>query len=180
MEGGNNTREITDKIKERDDCLKETIRTEKEEGWSKRRKRIIFERLLYHALSTHPSKIISLIILHQKFLKMNLLRWNLLWKKKIKKIQVKRLMPESTNITKGIKLNTRKNVGIVIPGPIIRKTVNSLGASIARGWGTLKPIAGREKLIGSTGKPRKGVGKKKKKKERKKGEKGPKRKEKSS
>ena len=89
-------------------------------------------------------------------------------------------MPESTNITKGIKLNTRKNVGIVIPGPIIRKTVNSLGASIARGWGTLKPIAGRGKLIGSTGKPRKGVRKKKERKERKKGEKGPKRKEKSS
>ena len=89
-------------------------------------------------------------------------------------------MPESTNITKGIKLNTRKNVGIVIPGPNIRKTVNSLGASIARGWGTLKPIAGREKLIGSTGKPRKGVRKKKERKERKKGEKGPKRKEKSN
>ena len=89
-------------------------------------------------------------------------------------------MPESTNITKWIKLNTRKNVGIVIPGPIIRKTVNSLGVSIARGWGTLKPIAGREKLIGSTGKPRKGVRKKKEKKERKKGEKGPKRKEKSN
>ena len=64
--------------------------------------------------------------------------------------------------------------------PIIRKTVNSLGASIARGWGTLKPIAGREKLIGSTGKPRKGVRKKKERKERKKGEKGPKRKEKSN
>ena len=89
-------------------------------------------------------------------------------------------MPESTNITKGIKLNIRKNVGIVIPGPIIRKTVNSLGASIARGWGTLKPIAGREKLIGSTGKPRKGVRKKKERKERRKGEKGPKRKEKSN
>ena len=89
-------------------------------------------------------------------------------------------MPESTNITKGIKLNIRENVGIVIPGPIIRKTVNSLGASIARGWGTLKPIAGREKLIGSTGKPRKGERKKKEKKERKKGEKGPKRKEKSN
>ena len=42
MEGGNKTNEKTDKIKERDDCLKETIRTEKEEGWSKRRKRIIF------------------------------------------------------------------------------------------------------------------------------------------
>ena len=77
-------------------------------------------------------------------------------------------MPESTNITKGINLNTRKNVGIVIPGPIIRKTVNSLGASIARGWGTLKPIAGREKLIGSTGKPRKGVRKKKERKEKRK------------
>ena len=89
-------------------------------------------------------------------------------------------MPESTNITKGIKLNIRKNVGIVIPGPTIRKTVNSLGASIARGWGTLKPIAGREKLTGSTGKPRKGVRKKKERKERKKEEKGPKRKEKSS
>ena len=89
-------------------------------------------------------------------------------------------MPESTNITKGLKLNIRENVGIVIPGPIIRKTVNSLGASIARGWGTLKPIAGSEKLIGSTGKPRKGVRKKKERKERKKGEKGPKRKEKSS
>ena len=89
-------------------------------------------------------------------------------------------MPESTNITKGLKLNIRENVGIVIPGPTIRKTVNSLGASIARGWGTLKPIAGREKLIGSTGKPRKGVRKKKERKERKKGEKGPKRKEKSN
>ena len=89
-------------------------------------------------------------------------------------------MPESTNITKGIKLNIRENVGIVVPGPTIRKTVNSLGASIARGWGTLKPIAGREKLIGSTGKPRKGVRKKKERKERKKGEKGPKRKEKSN
>ena len=111
---------------------------------------------------------------------MNLLWWNLLWKKKIEKIQVKRLTPESTNITKGIKLNIRENVGIVIPGPIIRKTVNSLGASIARGWGTLKPIAGREKLIGSTGKPRKGVRKKKERKERKKGEKGPKRKEKNN
>ena len=89
-------------------------------------------------------------------------------------------MPESTNITKGLKLNIRENVGIVIPGPTIRKTVNSLGASIARGWGTLKPIAGREKLNGSTGKPRKGVRKKKERKERKKGEKGPKRKEKSN
>ncbi len=89
-------------------------------------------------------------------------------------------MPESTNITKGIKLNIRENVGIVILGPTIRKTVNSLGASIARGWGTLKPIAGREKLIGSTGKPRKGVRKKKERKERKKGEKGPKRKGKSN
>ena len=89
-------------------------------------------------------------------------------------------MPESTNITKGIKLNIRENVGIAIPGPIIRKTVNSLGASIARGWGTLKPIAGKEKLIGYTGKPRKGVRKKKERKERKKGEKGPKRKEKSN
>ena len=89
-------------------------------------------------------------------------------------------MPESTNITKEIKLNTRKNAGIVIPGPIIRKTVNSLGASIARGWGTSKPTAGKEKLIGSTGKPRKEVRKKKERKERKKGEKGPKQKEKSS
>ena len=89
-------------------------------------------------------------------------------------------MPGLTNIAKGIKLNIRENVGIVIPGPIIRKTVNSLGASIARGWGTLKPIAGREKLIGSTGKPRKGVRKKKERKERKKGEKGPKRKEKNN
>ena len=88
-------------------------------------------------------------------------------------------MPESTNITKGIKWNIRENVGIAIPGPIIRKTVNSLGASIARGWGTLKPIAGREKLIGSKGKPRKGVRKKKERKERKKGEKGPKQKEKN-
>ena len=80
-------------------------------------------------------------------------------------------MPESTNITKGIKLNIRENVGIAIPGPIIRKTVNSLGASIARGWGTSKPTAGREKLIGSTGKPRKGVKKKKECSKRKKEEK---------
>ena len=100
--------------------------------------------------------------------------------KKIKKIQVRRLIQESTNITKKPKENIRENVGIVIPGPIIRKTVNSLGASIVRGWGTLKPIAGREKLIRSTGKPRKGVRKKKERKERKKGEKGPKRKEKSN
>ena len=56
-------------------------------------------------------------------------------------------MPGLTNIAKGIKLNIRENVGIVIPGPIIRKTVNSLGDSIARGWGKLKPISGREKLI---------------------------------
>ena len=35
-----------------------------------------------------------------------------------------------------------------------------------------KPIAGREKLIGSTGKPRKGVRKKKERKERRKEEKG--------
>jgi hypothetical protein len=103
---------------------------------------------------------------------MNLLWWNLLWKKKIKKIQVKRLMPESTYITKELKLNIRENVGIVIPGPTIRKTVNSLGASIARGWGTLKPIAGRGKLIGYTGNSRKGVRKKKERKERRKEEKG--------
>ena len=80
-------------------------------------------------------------------------------------------MPESTYITKGLKLNIRENVGIVIPGPTIRKTVNSLGASIARGWGTLKPIAGRGKLIGYTGKPRKGVKKKKECSKRKKEEK---------
>ena len=29
MEGGNKTKERTEKIKERDDCLKETIRAEK-------------------------------------------------------------------------------------------------------------------------------------------------------
>ena len=44
MEGGNKIKERTEKIKVRDDCLKETIRAEKEETWSKRRKRIIFER----------------------------------------------------------------------------------------------------------------------------------------
>ena len=38
MEGGNNTRERTDKIKERDDCLKETIRAEKEEHGLKEEK----------------------------------------------------------------------------------------------------------------------------------------------
>ena len=45
MEGGNKTKERTDKFKERDDYIKEIIRTEKEEAWSKRRKRIIDERL---------------------------------------------------------------------------------------------------------------------------------------
>ena len=45
MEGGNKTKERTDKFKERDDYIKEIIRTEKEEAWSKRRKRIIYERL---------------------------------------------------------------------------------------------------------------------------------------
>ena len=43
MEVGNKTKERT--VKERDDYIKEIIRTEKEEAWSKRRKRIIYERL---------------------------------------------------------------------------------------------------------------------------------------
>ena len=55
MEGGNKTKERTEKIKERDDCFKETIRTEKEESWSKRRKRIIFERLA-KSRSLNPPK----------------------------------------------------------------------------------------------------------------------------
>ena len=45
MEGGNKTKERFDKSKERDEYWKEIIRTEKEESWTKRRKRIIFERL---------------------------------------------------------------------------------------------------------------------------------------
>ena len=45
MEGGSKIKEITDKFKARDDCIKEIIRTEKEEAWSKRRKRIIYESL---------------------------------------------------------------------------------------------------------------------------------------
>jgi hypothetical protein len=80
--------------------------------------------------------------------------------KKIKKIQVRRLIQESTNITKNPKENIRENVGIVIPGPTIKKIANSLGASTARRWGTLNPIVGKERLIGYTGNPRKGVIKK--------------------
>ncbi len=55
MEGGKKIKERCDKPKERAENWKEIIRTEKEESWSKRRKRIIFERLA-KSRSLNPPK----------------------------------------------------------------------------------------------------------------------------
>ena len=171
MEGGNNMKKRLDKFNERDDHIKEINRKEKEESWSKRRRKMIMDKIGIKR-SLFPPK------------QNNITNYFAPEVPKDEPIMVESCMEEENQEGSGKKTYARvdqhykryktkykRNVGIVIPGPTTRKTVNSLGASTARRWGTLKPTVGKEKLTGSTGKPRKGVKKKKECSKRKKEEK---------
>ena len=171
MEGGNNMKKRLDKFNERDDHIKEINRKEKEESWSKRRRKMIMDKIGIKRSLFPPKQNNITNYFAPEVPKDEPIMVESYMEEENQEGSGKKPTQEQTNITKDIKLNIRENVGTVIPGPTIRKIVNSLGASTARRWGTLKPTVGKEKLIGSTGKPRKGVKKKKEWLKRKKEEK---------
>ena len=160
MEGGNNLKEKSAIAIERDDYYRESLRTDREESWTKRRRRMINERIAISRSLIPPKQNKITNYFAPEDPEDEPIEVESLKDEENQEDSGKKTYPRVDQHYKKAKRKYKRKCCIVIPGPTIKKIANSLGASTARRWGTLNPIVGKERLIGYTGNPRKGVIKK--------------------